>query len=108
MSSLGVQCLGQRSLGSSMAASILLASDEWNVEATAEASIFGEEFVRDLNAHRYTWIHIILPARPQVGNTAIAKGKTEDLNQSNATENAIGNAGGNLISCHMLRCSALT
>ena len=42
-----------------------------------------------------------------LNNTANAKAKAEDLNQSNATENAIGNAGGNLTSCHMLRCSAL-
>ena len=42
------------------------------------------------------------------GNTANARGKTEDLNQSNATDNAIGNAEGNLTSCHMLWCSALT
>ena len=42
------------------------------------------------------------------GNTANAKGKTEDFNQSNATENAMDNARGDLTACHMLRCSALT
>ena len=51
---------------------------------------------------------VFFQTRYAKGNTANAKDKTEDLNQSSATENAIGNAGGNLTSCHMLRCSALT
>ena len=33
--------------------------------------------------------------------------KLKTFNQSSATENAMGNAGGNLTSCHMLQCSAL-
>ena len=41
-------------------------------------------------------------------NTANAKGKTEDFNQSNATENAMDNARGDLTACHMLQCFALT